>query len=64
MLNAIQTKLLVTLVVLVAGISSYIAYEQHQRAAEQRKVDEAVQRLRTEGQQNLPSGWAKSLKSK
>ena len=64
MLNAIQTKLLITLVVLVAGISSYLAYEQHERAAEQRKVNEAVQRMRTEGQKDQPSGWAKSLKSK
>lgn len=64
MLNAIQTKLLIGVFVLLAGISSYLAYEKHQRDAEQQKVNDAVQRLKTEAPKELPSGWAKSLKSK
>ena len=64
MLTAIQTKLLIGVVVLLAGISSYLAYEKHQRDVEQQKVNDAVQRMRTEAPKNLPSGWAKSLKSK
>ena len=64
MLNAIQTKLLIAVVVLLTGISSYLAYAKHQRDAEQQKVNEAVQRMRTEAPKELPSGWAKSLKSK
>ena len=63
MLSAIQTKLLITIAVLLAGISSYLAYETHRRDAEQRKVDQAVQQMRTEAPKELPSGWGKSLKN-
>ncbi len=63
MLNAIQIKLLIGVVALLAGISSYLAYAQHQRAAEQRKVNEAVQRTRTE-QPSISRDWAKSLRGK
>ena len=64
MLTAIQTRLLIGVVVLLAGISSYLAYEKHQRDVEQQKVNDAVQRMRTEAPKNLPTGWARSLKSK
>lgn len=64
MLNALQTKLLLTAVALLTGIASYLAYEHRQREIEQHKVDQAVQRMRTEGKQALPSGWAQSLKNK
>ena len=63
MLTAIQTKLLIGIVALLTGISSYLAYSQHQRAAEQRKVNEAVQRMRTQ-QPAISPDWAKSLRSK
>ena len=64
MLSALQTKLLITIVALLTGIASYLAYEHQQRVVEQQKVNQAVQRMRTEGTQVLPSGWAKSLKNK
>lgn len=63
MLTVIQTKLLIAVVVLLAGIYSYLAYAQHERAMEQRKVNEAVQRMRTQ-QPTLSPDWAKSLRSK
>lgn len=64
MFNAIQTKLLIAIVVLLVGISSYLAYERHQRKIEQQKTDKAFERMKTEGRQAQPSGWAKSLKDK
>ena len=64
MLSARQTKLLIVIAVLLAGVSSYLAYETHQRQAEQQKMDQAAQQMRTEGAKEMPSGWAKSLKSK
>jgi positive regulator of sigma E activity len=62
--TAIQTKLLIAVVVLLGGVCSYLAYERHERNVEQQKIDQAVHELKTEGQKELPSGWAKSLKSK
>ena len=64
MLSALQTKLLIVIAVLLAGVSSYLAYETHQRQVEQQKMDQAAQQMRTEGAKEMPSGWAKSLKSK
>jgi hypothetical protein len=64
MRSALQTKLLITIVALLTGIASYLAFEHRQRDIEQQKVNQAFQRMRTEGTQVLPSGWAKSLKNK
>lgn len=64
MLNAINTKLLLVIVVLLASIASYFAYEKHQQQVEQKKIDAAFQQMKTEGKQALPSGMAKSLKNK
>ena len=64
MFSVIQIKLLIVIAVLLAGVSSYLAYETHRRDAEQKRVDQAVQRMRTEAPKELPSGWAKSLRNK
>ena len=64
MLNVINTKLLVAIVVLLASIASYFAYEKHQQQVEQKKVDDAFQQMKAEGKQALPSRMAKSLKNK
>lgn len=39
MLSAIQTKLLIAAVALLASIASYVVYEQHERQVEQAKVN-------------------------
>ena len=39
MLSAIQTKLLIIAVALLASIASYLAYERHERQVEQTKVN-------------------------
>ena len=64
MFTALQTKLLLAIVALLTGIASYLAYEHEERKTEQRKVDQAAERMKTEASQVLPSGWAKSLKKK
>ena len=64
MLTAIQTKLLIAMTVLLAGIASYFAYERHLQTVERQKVNRAFQRMRTEGQQTMPANWAKALKNK
>jgi hypothetical protein len=64
MLTAINTKLLIGIVLLLAGISSYLAYQRHLQNMEQQKVDRAFEQMRTEGPKSMPSGWAKSLKNK
>lgn len=64
MLTAINTKLLVGIVLLLAGISSYLAYERHLQNLEQQKTDHAFEQMRTEGLKSMPSGWAKSLKNR
>jgi hypothetical protein len=64
MFQTLQVKLLVVVVALLAGISSYLAYESHQRAVEEQKNEKAFERMKTEGKKELPSGWAKSLKNK
>lgn len=64
MLTAINTKLLVGIVLLLAGMSSYLAYERHLQNLEQQKTDRAFEQMRTEGSRSMPSGWAKSLKNR
>lgn len=64
MLNAVNTKILVAILVLVAGIASYFAYERHLQQVEQTKVENAHRRMKTEGKQTMPSGWAKALNDK
>ncbi len=64
MLTAINTKLLIGIVLLLAGISSYLGYQRHLHNMEQQKVDRAFEQMRTEGLKGMPSGWAKSLKNK
>lgn len=64
MLTAIQTKLLIAVTVLLAGIASYFSYERHVQKVEQQKVNRAFDRMRTEGQESMPANWAKALKNK
>ena len=64
MLTAIHTKLLIGIVLLLAGISSYLGYHRHLQNVEQQKGDHAFEQMRTEGPKSMPSGWAKSLKNK
>ena len=64
MFTAVNTKLLIGILLLLAGIVSYIADQRHLQNAEQQKVDSAFQQMRTEGPKSMPSGWAKSLKNK
>ncbi len=64
MFTAVNTKLLIGIILLLAGIISYIADQRHLQNAEQQKVDRAFQQMRTEGPKSMPSGWAKSLKNK
>jgi uncharacterized protein HemX len=64
MLNAVNTKILIAILVLVAAIASYFAYERHQQQVEQKKVEDAFRRMKTEGKQSMPSGWGKALNDK
>jgi hypothetical protein len=64
MFQTIQTKLLLVIVVLLAGISSYLAYEHYERVVEEQKTEKSFERMRTEAKKEMPSGWAKSLRNK
>ena len=64
LLNVVSTKLLIAVLAIVAAIGSYFAYEKHEQLIEQRKVEEAARRMKTEGKQALPSGWGKALNDK
>jgi hypothetical protein len=64
MFQTLHAKLLVVVVALLAGISSYLAYESHQRAVEDQRNEKAFERMKMEAKKELPAGWAKSLKNK
>lgn len=64
MLNALNTKILIGIVILLWGIASYFASERQQKAAEQKKVDQAVQRMKSEYKQVAPANWGTVLKNK
>jgi len=40
MISALQTKLLIAIVALLAGIASYFAYQRHEQQIEQTKVND------------------------
>lgn len=62
MLNALNTKLLLVIVALLASIASYLGYEKHRQQADEQKAQQMFQRMQTEGKQALPSGWGTALK--
>lgn len=64
MLNAVNTKILIAILAVVAAIASYFAYERHQQQIEQNKVENAFRRMKTEGKHAMPSGWGKALNDK
>ncbi|HSU30198.1 MAG TPA: hypothetical protein VLJ11_03095 [Bryobacteraceae bacterium] len=59
-----NTKILIAILVVVAAMASYFAYERHQHQVEQKKVEDAFRRMKTEGKQAMPSGWGKALNDK
>ena len=64
MIQTIQLKTLLVIAVLLSGILSYVAYEHRQHRIEEQKAEKAFERMRTEAQKEMPSGWAKSLRNK
>jgi type II secretory pathway component PulL len=63
MLSAIRTKLLFLAVALLASIAAYCAYQKHQQAAEQAKVNNLMQHLRPDEKKALDAttNWASSI---
>jgi uncharacterized protein (UPF0333 family) len=63
MLSAIETKLLVIVIVLLASIASYFAYQRHQQEAEQAKVNNLMQHLRPDEKKALDatSNWGNAI---
>lgn len=63
MFSPIQTKLLVIVIALLAGIASYVAYQKHQQQAEQTKVNNLTQHLRPDEKKALDatSNWGKAI---
>ena len=63
MLSAIQTKLLLIAIVLLAGIACYLAYQKHQQEAEQSKVNNLMQHLRPDEKKALDatSNWGNAI---
>jgi type II secretory pathway component PulL len=46
MISVLQTKLLIVIVALLAGIASYFAYQRHEQQVEQMKVNSLYRHLR------------------
>ena len=63
MFSAIQTKLLVIVIALLASIASYFGYQKHQQEAEQAKVNNLMQHLRPEEKKALDatSNWGNAI---
>jgi len=62
MFSAINTKLLVVIVALLASIASYFAYEKHEQEVAAKKAQELRRPFRPEQQKALPKGWGNSAK--
>lgn len=63
MLTAIQTKLLVIAIALLASIASYCGYEKHEQQVEQAKVNNLMQHLRPDEKKALDatSNWGNAI---
>lgn len=63
MFSALQTKLLIVVVGLLASIASYFAYEKHEKQVEQNKVNALHQNLRPDEKKALDgtSPWGKDV---
>ena len=63
MVTAIQTKLLVIAIALLASIASYFAYQKHQQETEQAKVNNLMQHLRPDEKKALDAttNWGKAI---
>jgi hypothetical protein len=62
MFSAINTKLLVVIIALLASIASYFAYEKHKQEVAEKKAQELRRPFTPEQQKALPKGWANSVK--
>ncbi len=62
MLNALNTKILLIIVALLASIASYLAYEKHQQVVAQKKYDQMFEEMRQPKKQPKPQQWGDSLK--
>lgn len=62
MINAINTKLLVVIIALLASIASYLGYEKHKQDVIDKKAQELRRPPTQEQQKALPKGWANSAK--
>ena len=63
MVSAIQTKLLVIAIALLASIASYFAYQKHQQEVEQAKVNNLMQHLRPDEKKALDAttNWGNAI---
>jgi len=63
MTSALQTKLLILIVALLAGIASYVAYQRHEQQVEQTKVNNLNQHLRPDEKRAMDATthWVDSI---
>lgn len=62
MTNALNFKLLLVAVALLASIASYFAYEKHKQEVEQQRTEEMLRRAQAEQKKQQPQNWTKPLR--
>jgi len=62
-ISALQTKLLIVIVGLLASIASYVAYEKHESQAEQTKVNNLYRNMQPDEKKALDNttSWGKDV---
>lgn len=61
--SALQTKLLIAVVALLASLVSYVAFQRHEQQVEQRKVDNLGKPVTPSDRQavNAAANWASAV---